>query len=245
MNNFGKIRPTDPGRAETPLLTGELNAGYHTLSFHEPFELYTGDYYAIIIQFKLNSDYEYPTAVEASINNYVRATVNRGESFFANGDPVPSLWQDGIDIEGGPYNACIKAFTVPRLSNETAPVITTEVLPDATVGESYNFTLTASGTAPIEWRSGSIPAGLALSEEGILSGNPQEAGVYDIDFTVLNNVGNSNKTLTLTINSANNSDYYSQNSGGGGGGGSCNFGLNILCSVILLAFLVNKRFVRN
>ena len=241
VNNFGKIRPTDPGHAENAILTGEIpNAGYHTLDLPETVNLYSGDYYAVIIQSTLNSEYEFPTGVEASISNYVRASVNQGESFFAVGEPVPSVWYDGTEINGGPYNATIKAFTLERFSNETAPEITSEKLPDATVGIAYNYTLTASGTAPIEWRSGNIPDGLSLTQGGILSGTPSEAGEYEINFTVLNNVDQSGKTFTLKIAGASTNNLTSN---GGGGGSSCNSGNLGLAFAILLA--VFTRFKSN
>ncbi len=241
VNNFGKIRPTDPGHAENAILTGEIpNAGYHTLDLPETVNLYSGDYYAVIIQSTLNSEYEFPTGVEASISNYVRASVNQGESFFAVGEPVPSVWYDGTEINGGPYNATIKAFTLERFSNETAPEITSEKLPDATVGIAYNYTLTASGTAPIEWRSGNIPDGLSLTQGGILSGTPSEAGEYEINFTVLNNVDQSGKTFTLKIAGASTNNSISN---GGGGGSTCNSGNLGLAFAILLA--VFTRFKSN
>ncbi len=235
VNNFGKIRPTDPGHAENAILTGEIpNAGYHTLDLPETVNLYSGDYYAVIIQSTLSSDYEFPTGVEASISNYVRASVNQGESFFAVGDPVPSVWYDGTEINGGPYNATIKAFTLERFSNETAPEITSENLPDATVGIAYSYTLTASGTAPIEWRSGNIPDGLSLTQDGILSGTPKEAGEYEIAFTVLNNVDQSGKTFTLKIAGASSNNPTSN---GGGGGSSCNSGdLGLVFAILLAVF---------
>lgn len=126
VNRFGKKIPTDPGRAENPLSEGEIAyAGYHTITFSSPVDLYDGDYYAVIIKMTMfaTSNYSYPTAVEASIDKYLEVSANEGESFFADGDEVPSVWQDGTIVDGGPYNACIITFTEERITYDTGRLV--------------------------------------------------------------------------------------------------------------------------
>ncbi|MDD3926519.1 MAG: S8 family serine peptidase, partial [bacterium] len=63
--------------------------------------------------------------------------------------------------------------------------VTTSSLPHATEGMAYEQTLSASGgTKPYTWSmvSGSLPGGMSLSSEGVLSGTPVSAGTYG--FTV-------------------------------------------------------------
>ncbi|GEN13525.1 Putative Ig domain-containing protein [Myxococcus fulvus] len=64
--------------------------------------------------------------------------------------------------------------------------VTTTTLPDATVGQSYSVTLTASGgKAPLRWSTqGTLPAGLSLSTTGTLSGTPTTTGTPNITFVV-------------------------------------------------------------
>lgn len=84
------------------------------------------------------------------------------------------------------------------------PKITTDSLPNGTVGTAYNQTLIADGTAPITWSvtGGSLPDGLSLSEDGVLSGTPTaETAEKDFTFTVTatNDAGSDSKEFTLTI----------------------------------------------
>lgn len=53
-------------------------------------------------------------------------------------------------------------------------------LPSATVGVPYSRTLTASGgTPPYSWNvDGTLPPGLSLSPNGVLSGTPTQAGIF-------------------------------------------------------------------
>lgn len=84
------------------------------------------------------------------------------------------------------------------------PKITTDSLPNGTVDAEYKQTLIADGTAPIKWSvtGGSLPDGLSLSEDGVLSGTPTaETAEKDFTFTVTatNDAGSDSKEFTLTI----------------------------------------------
>lgn len=68
-----------------------------------------------------------------------------------------------------------------------ALTIATSSLPSATVGTPYSVTLAATGgSSPYSWSfsSGKMPAGLALSSSGIISGTPTAAGTFSIGLTV-------------------------------------------------------------
>ncbi|MBQ7195846.1 MAG: hypothetical protein IJS40_00365 [Synergistaceae bacterium] len=237
VNNFGKLKPTDPGEAEIPILSGDIPyAGYHTIELPEGIDLYNGDYYSVIVKLTLTSSYKYPTAVEASIDKYVNVEVKPGESFFAEGEPVPSVWIDGAEVGEGPFNACIKAFTIARASEKLKPEITTSVLSDATVGEEYNFTLYSTESENVEWRSGNIPSGLALSRTGTITGSPQEPGDFDVKILVFNDVDVTSKTLKLTVKPA-----YSVPSTSSSNGGGCNLGLGVCYCVIVFLFKVKRK----
>jgi large repetitive protein len=62
--------------------------------------------------------------------------------------------------------------------------ITTGSLPEASAGSPYSLTFAASGSATKSWTitTGSLPAGLSLGSNGVLSGTPTSAG--NATFTV-------------------------------------------------------------
>ena len=84
----------------------------------------------------------------------------------------------------------------------SAPKITTESLPDGTVGTAYNQTLQADN-APTQWSvtSGSLPNGLSLNSDGTITGTPTTEGTSTFTVKAENSVGSDNKKLSLTVKS--------------------------------------------
>lgn len=84
----------------------------------------------------------------------------------------------------------------------TAPVIGAYAMPAARVGDVYATQLTAQGGGAISWslKSGSsLPAGLALSATGAITGTPTMEG--SVTFTVLaqNSAGTGEATFTIAV----------------------------------------------
>ena len=74
----------------------------------------------------------------------------------------------------------------------SAVVITTERAPDGRVNESYSTGFTATGGLPpyrFSVASGSLPSGLALSANGLLTGIPGEAGSYQFSIQAVDSLG--------------------------------------------------------
>ena len=187
INNLGKDKPDYPWSVREPVLSGTMpNAGYHTLSLLRPIELYAGDYYSVIV--KITTQYDYPTPAEGMLEGFFTASVNEGESYFASGDVVPSVWVDGKSAGGSGYNATVRVVTVARRSDEVAPEIITASLPVGSIGVRYEYQLEARGSRVIEWRSGRLPEGFALSREGVFSW--QSGGPIDkeVKFTAFNEI---------------------------------------------------------
>ena len=100
-----------------------------------------------------------------------------------------SLFNKKFDIANGrlPYTA-------------PPPVITTTSLPNGTVGNNYSQTLGTQDGRPGEWTiaSGALPAGLALSATGTISGTPTVAGTSNFTVRFTDHQGGSD-TQALSI----------------------------------------------
>ena len=111
------------------------------------------------------------------------------------------------------YYLSDETFTITGAAGPGVPVITTATLPEATVGVSYETTLTANptttgGTLSWELASGSsLPAGLALGTDGKITGTPTAAGssTFTVQVTETPTEGEpltGTKELTLTVKEA-------------------------------------------
>jgi Putative Ig domain len=83
-------------------------------------------------------------------------------------------------------------------SGAVAPTITTTALDSLRVGIAFSQQLYATGDEPITW-SGSVPAGLTLSNAGLLSGTPEAAGAYSFTLTATNATGNDTQAYAGSI----------------------------------------------
>ncbi len=82
-------------------------------------------------------------------------------------------------------------------------IATPPVLPSATSGVPYSFTLQpAGGTAPYQWivTSGSIPNGLTFTSAGLISGTPTSSGTFNFSVNLTDaNSNTAQKAFTLTV----------------------------------------------
>ena len=128
-----------------------------------------------------------------------------GENYnFRNQSLNPDGINDIAAIYTGPgaYAGAYKVFnhTISAQETVTPPTITTVSLAGGFVGRSYSQTLAATGTAPITWSvvDGALPYGLALSEEGRISGTPTTVGEFTFTVRAYNGV-NPYATREFTI----------------------------------------------
>ncbi|WP_338873119.1 putative Ig domain-containing protein [Myxococcus stipitatus] len=84
----------------------------------------------------------------------------------------------------------------------TALTVTTSVLADAYLGDTYAAHLMATGgTPPYAWSlaSGELPSGIQLSAQGLLSGNPAATGSFALSLRVRDaSGGEATQSLTLS-----------------------------------------------
>ena len=94
--------------------------------------------------------------------------------------------------------------TVTLIVNALTPTITTSALPNGSVGTVYTAPALAAtgGTPPYTWTvsSGSLPAGLSLSADGVVSGTPTAAGTSNFTVQVKDSLSQTaTKALSITV----------------------------------------------
>ncbi len=89
----------------------------------------------------------------------------------------------------------------PAPAPQPALQITTGSLAKATAGTAYTATLSASGGGSVTWTlsAGSLPAGLTLGSNGILSGTPTGAGRYTFTVRVADGGRSASKQFDLVV----------------------------------------------
>jgi Putative Ig domain len=89
----------------------------------------------------------------------------------------------------------------PAPPPQPALQVTTASLPGATAGTPYTVTLAASGGGSLTWSlaDGSLPAGLTLGADGVLSGTPSVPGSYTVTVRVDGGGRSSSKQLQLVV----------------------------------------------
>ncbi|MBR0185110.1 MAG: putative Ig domain-containing protein, partial [Synergistaceae bacterium] len=96
-------------------------------------------------------------------------------------------------------NVEVSAALIKEEEN-TPPEITTETLSNAVTSQPYSLQLKASGTTPITWTyAGKLPAGLTLSESGLISGTPTKTGKSTFTVTAQNDYGKTSQKYTLQV----------------------------------------------
>jgi hypothetical protein len=123
---------------------------------------------------------------------------------------VPGTTSFMLQADGGSqtarqvYSMTVASPTTPPVPTPTIPQSST-LLPAGDVHQPYAAALTAAGgSRPYAWAltQGQLPAGLAISPLGLLSGNASDAGAYSFALTVTDtNNQTASALFTLTIRS--------------------------------------------
>ena len=136
--------------------------------------------------------------------------------FVAYSANQPSLGLSTVNGFLGPVSTVTTAASgpIPRFADTSTatasfavtPCVTilTTALPPATTGLPYTFVLSASGKPPYTWSilAGSLPAGLTLASNGVISGIPlpQENALFSVAVIVTDSLGaTDSRSFGLTV----------------------------------------------
>lgn len=163
-----------------------------------------------------------PVSIGSFLVNNGTVYVGTGSGIFAtrdNGVTWVPLDSAGLDLPnliialavdsrnlyaGSAFSGLYAMALAPPVINDLTP-------PDGMVGKSYNFRYISAGTVPVTFSisKGSLPAGLTMSDDGVVSGTPTKPGLYTWSVTAANGVAPDNtRDFSISIDSG---------SGGGGG----------------------------
>lgn len=103
-----------------------------------------------------------------------------------------------------PYTVTPGKSLTDTIKTPEKPVIKTESLPDGILNMQYDFMIEADRDDFLSWEvtSGALPEGIALSDEGMLSGIPTESGSFTFGVRAALTAGNivsDEKQFTLTV----------------------------------------------
>jgi hypothetical protein len=80
------------------------------------------------------------------------------------------------------------------------PSITSSTSASGTVGSSFSYSITASGT-PTSYNASSLPSGLSVNTStGVISGTPSTAGTFTSSISASNSAGTGSASLRITVN---------------------------------------------
>jgi hypothetical protein len=145
-------------------------------------------------------------------------SADRAASYSLVGGSLPSglSLSSGGNISGTPNTVQSSSFTLRATNTNTSvdrdftinivvpsPVFsTTSPLSVAIRGSSYSTTISASDTPSTGYSlvGGTLPAGLNLGSNGVLSGNPTTLGGSSFTVRASNSTGSADRTFSLTVN---------------------------------------------
>ena len=149
-----------------------------------------------------------PTATIATTS-----TLSNGVALTDNHDGTATLSGTPAAGSGGIYPLTLTAANgvVPNpsqsftLTVNQAPTITSAAPPTGKLNVAYTYTISATGfpAGQFSLSSGTLPTGLTLAANGVLSGTPSALGSFTFIITVMNGVGqpvSQSYTIVITKN---------------------------------------------
>ncbi|MCL2522584.1 MAG: fibronectin type III domain-containing protein [Erysipelotrichales bacterium] len=182
-----------------------VNANLNELSLTQEFEN-TQENAKAVVQVALdalNLVSSYGVTVAITDIHFTAAVAGNPE----NTTGINGIFTASITINRGNGTTQIVEVAITIIATEynrvpVPPTIITTTLPTATFGQSFNYTLSATGDNPITWaiQSGIMPLGLTLAPNGEITGTPtQVLATRNVTFRATNDAGQTTRQLTFVV----------------------------------------------
>lgn len=103
---------------------------------------------------------------------------------------------------GNWWGGNILTLTINPAPSQPKPAITSSTSANGTVGQAFNYTITATNS-PTGFGASGLPSGLSVNTAtGVISGTPTQAGTFNATITATNASGAGDAPLTLIISPA-------------------------------------------
>jgi hypothetical protein len=125
-------------------------------------------------------------------------SLNKVTTGDLNGDGKPDIVESHMHQWSSPDHVNEVTVLLNTTSGNSAPLIAPPFVAGGLVGQSFSYSIRASGTAPITFTANPLPAGLSRSGN-VISGTPTQVGQTLVTLTAANAVGSDTNVLTVMI----------------------------------------------
>ncbi len=138
------------------------------------------------------------SSISYSVANLPQGLVFDDQTHSINGTPTFPGTFEVLLTATNDYGTDVKTLVITIEEGIYPPYITSSLDGVAQKNHPYSYSITASGTQPIEFNATNLPAGLSFSGN-VISGIPVVTGTFNIPLTATNAAGTDEKFLVLYI----------------------------------------------
>ncbi len=201
--------PTQAGVFTTPITVtnsaGSTTANIEFIIASGPSFILSG---SAEVQGAVGAAFSYRLINSKSLSNvtYTAANLPSGLTLNAStgvisGTPI-AAGTNLVNISATYQGVIANAVLTIAITNQLAPLITSAIGLEGTVGASLSYTIAATNS-PVSFSASGLPSGLSLNgANGIISGAPSASGSFPVSISATNGAGTSSATLNINVAAA-------------------------------------------